>query len=63
VSDVTVFGIKIAPGVWRRPQGSVTLIDVRSGMRFYGATKAEALKAAKLVKPNGLFQILPAGRI
>lgn len=58
-----VFGIPIAPGVWRRPMGSVIIIDVRSGMRFYGSTRAEALRAAKLVKPNGLFQLLSPGRI
>lgn len=43
--------------------GSAILIDVRSGMRFYGTTKAQALKAAKLVKPNGLFQLLAPGRV
>ena len=43
--------------------GSVILIDVRSGMRFYGATKAQALRAAKLVKPNGLFQMISPGRV
>lgn len=58
-----VFGIPIAAGVWRRPMGSVILVDVRSGMRFYGATKAQALRAAKLVKPDGLFQIISPGRI
>lgn len=58
-----VFGIPIAPGVWRRPMGSVIIIDVRSGMRFYGSTKAEALRAARMVKPQGLFQLLPRGRV
>ena len=58
-----VFGIPIAPGVWHRPTGSCILIEVRSGMRFYGATKEQALKAGKMVRPDGLFYLLPAGRV
>ena len=58
-----VFGVPIATGVWRRPAGSCILVEVRSGMRFFGVTKEQALKAGKMVKPNGLFYLLPAGRV
>ena len=52
------FGIPIASGVWRRPAGTVVIVEVLTGMRFYGATESQALKAARAVFPRGSFKRL-----